>query len=506
MAMISLTIFSGNSFASVVKCDALFVDSNQNNFHQVADPNYAVKSFVKKKTTELQEAIKHYGLAFIINNRWVGDTRSSQLRHELYDDLSVYSTADITKGSNINKVAMYWGEGGRSQLEGPLHLAQMDAKLFQWLDGHKVSEWELANRIDPSIMPKTVISHQAIKNHELNGEIKERIQKALDRGGSGLASELHYFLEKYKEGASNLFSTGAIFKLDVEAQTGDTGSLITTENMTRVKISEAELNTIIKENNIHTTYDFVTYLCSNKVSRILAITGNLIQHYDKVLVQELVKIKKAAGQNVEIRVDFINGVAISADMRYGFGYLPKTYEEAIELINNFLYKAEKQGYANLSGGADVVLLEDGTLKVMEFNYGDQSGFRLPRLQPIEANWFITLLNGGKRTNLIAYLDKLFDKLYVKPSDTLYWQKELSQFSKNKLNTMDKRDDIYVADVIAFLRDIAVDEWTQGSDYFSNKDQVMAYVRNLVKSITNPPDQLNTDLQQLLVATREALDD
>jgi hypothetical protein len=297
------------------------------------------------------------------------------------------------------------------------------------------------------------------------------------------------------------FPNGAILKLADDHRTGDKGTLLFADSLIS-DFAKSNLSEILR---IYEGREYVprllkmlseraTTLGSRRAaSRVLNFIGDILDNPKRVLIQETVDIEKFAGQNLEFRVDFVNGTAISAAARYGYAYLPELNSKAIDFVDEFLYKIKGE-YPDIAGGADVVVLKDGRMKLLELNLGPYSAYRFPTLSPTEANWFLTFLQGHPT----PMIEKFFEisKLPVnKQIDFIY------SFNKLKMRLATDVLRTYVVDIAASLRNIAIDKWLNKSTQFPSEESVLSYV-DAISNYRGPSKSLIKDFAQLRLATRD----
>lgn len=483
--------FANSSFASQ-KCQNIFNSS-------LLSQQSEASQFANEKFKFMQKLIQDYGLSFILYPSKVGALKSSKLITEIYSDFPVYAETDfLNKDVKLQTTIFSWGTSKLSyDSRVPLILGRGDLAIYSTLDGHKVNEYKFVKSIDPQIMPESVTANEII-NLSNSSNTQTEIEKSLQNGGKHIDRILHSFLDSIVNAALKRFPQGAIFKLDSEQQTGDANQLLTTSQIKKnlSNFNEIEILDYIKKYNLKNKFDLLNLFTENSnTNRNLKLVAFLLKNPYDILVQKFVTIEQFAKRNVEIRVDFLNGTAVMSSTRYGFAYLPEVNKNAKDFINEFLFKVYQKypEYQNLSGAADVVLLTDGTFKVMEWNFGNKSGFILPRFQPIEANWIITNLKGSY-THLIRSLNQIYDLPIEKQI------KHLSQYSRKKILSINEEHDIYVAEVIAFLRDIAVDEAISNSNTFLKANDIINYVTLITNSIANPDAKLKKDLDEIVLTT------
>jgi hypothetical protein len=230
--------------------------------------------------------------------------------------------------------------------------------------------------------------------------------------------------------------------------------------------------------------------------RGLQLLAELLGNPSGVIVQETLDLAAKNGKALEFRVNFKGGVAISAHTRFQYAYYPEKSRAALELVNRFLAKTG-DSRSDLEGGADVVLLENGSMKVVEFNFGDRSGYTLPAVSPIAANLYFSKLQ-GKPTVLINELDRIF---FGPIQDQIQFLNELLPAEKYWVESV---SEIYVAEVIAYFRDRAMVEYRKASGGFLTGDSVLRYLKHISKGLRNKNPELESDLAFIYESTKSYL--
>lgn len=479
---VSLFLISSVSLSSPTAC----LDYYDNFSAKVSENARQIKAYFR-------EQIEIHGLAIAIHPYTVEKyNEHSGLSRDIFGGIPVYAAdSEARVVQRVREVLFYGTHGNEGHFTSPLSIGY--SKRYNNSD--KISDWNIARTVDPRVIPSTVVANEIFTETELFDIRATPLGEKTKASISNLAKNLvQRSLQKYPK--------GAIFKLKDDYRTADQYGLLTTENIENL-LQSSNLNHLLEEQIVNKNFnvkDFVEVLKGRKAKykkadRVLNLLGDIISNPENVLVQELVNIQKIAGHNVEIRVDFVDGVAMTAATRYGFSYLPEINEKAMNFLNEFLYRSQSK-FPALTGGADIVLLTDGTFKILEFNLGNFSAYRHPRYEPIAANWFLTILQ-GKRTKLIAE----FTKTMTLPlTDQLRY---LQQFSLKKNKYILKKEEIYVPEVIAFFRDASLDYYRQGSDRFPNPRSVLDYVKDLIRAIPHASEtqQHGHDLNDILETTR-----
>lgn len=478
--------------------------------HASASPNSCVQLFLAQHAgfsesvrSKMRQAISRHGLAIAINKNAAGDLNSTELMTEIYSDIPVHVVQEGGSHADVPQAVFHGFRSGVSKVSTPFAIGLSPEKNGRTKS--KVDDLILARAVDPAVMPETFLGSELKVDTRLIEQSRLKLRLGFENGNFEQVmialSEVASYLGKT---SLEVFPNGAIFKLADDVKTGDVFGLLTSDNLQEL-LSKTDLQKVL---NMHaymgkiTFEKFISILQGRKsnalpVDRIFNLLADFLIVPDQVLVQEIISIDKVVGRNIEIRVDFVNGVAVSAAPRYGYAYLPDLHREAEAFVNQFLFKARER-FPSLSGGVDIVRLKDGRLKILEFNLGDRSGFRLPRVEPIYANQFLSSLQGKptrmlERFNLISDLPASKQKQY------------LQTFSRTKLNRTEKESDIYVAEVLAYFRNRAIDRYRSGHVSFPDRLSVIQYVSQLIKSIRNPNQALQSDLDEIYKTSQAYFD-
>src|SRR5690606_22656371 len=113
---------------------------------------------------------------------------------------------------------------------------------------------------------------------------------------------------------------------------------------------------------------------------------------EPIIFQERLQIARTPlNETYEFRVDFLDCEPMNSFPRYTQEYLN---DGAIaEMVLREFCKRAPQEFQYMSGGADVAKLSDGTWKIIEFNFGANSGGMDPYLYTIPYHNMISRLTG-----------------------------------------------------------------------------------------------------------------
>lgn len=106
---------------------------------------------------------------------------------------------------------------------------------------------------------------------------------------------------------------------------------------------------------------------------------------------------------LEFRVDFVDGEPVSIFPRHCYEYFPESLTSKVGSFVRDFFAAAEQPYRYLCGAADVAFISDGSLRIIEFNFGAESGFIGP---DIWGNTYLSKLL-GRQTPLMQALEELF---------------------------------------------------------------------------------------------------
>ena len=165
-------------------------------------------------------------------------------------------------------------------------------------------------------------------------------------------------VDLFFEYANKEFPKGAIIKNYSDRETGDDGNLIRTFKETPELLVEKFIEALVdvkRKSGKKLTFD--DELTVESAMEWTYITSNLfifsiIAREKRVLVQEKLELAELDGASAEVRVDFVNGLAINATPRYTFAYMPEQLEQAEQYVSDVLSRLPDER-RDLSGGVDI---------------------------------------------------------------------------------------------------------------------------------------------------------
>jgi hypothetical protein len=297
----------------------------------------------------------------------------------------------------------------RGEINPHLGYDRLHGSLDKW------REFQFAESTHAGVMPTTwLASSHPFWDKGSHREQAAHLRLTLDLTlkhhqmlSSAQGEELQSFVQQFLHASGEGLPHGAFIKHRLACDTYGTGRLITSKGsdsgaLVQEFISDLGkfLSTLPADKPV-TEEDLATYLLVEG-SQWSLFVADLFFRPERIIVQEAIVIARTP-RNVpmEFRVDFIDGEPLLTCARHSLEYLPEEMQRASTIIREFFAKAQPQ-YRYLSGGADVAITEDSGPRIIEFNFGAESGFMN---LGIAANTYASKLLGHP-TPLLKLLHKI----------------------------------------------------------------------------------------------------
>ena len=391
---------------------------------------------------------------------------------------------------------------GLKKYQGEINVFQNRSRLYQSVLDNKWAEYEIARQAGPEFMPESRLSSDIIENYtqrEAYRETRVALAQALDRYVSGKGTyslpnetrdQVQTLLSHFLAATELAFPKGSFIKYIKERQTGDRGQTIRTPEASAQKLAEEfmnELERAKKESSRavkkFSNPSFLELLNEKDLSSVNLVRSLVLKPTDIFAQEKLSLAKTRDGTLAEVRIDFTSIGPINATLRWGYDVSIDYQNRAMEFFKSFIAKAP-ESVKSLSGGADIVFLNDGSLRIIEFNFGSDSGFAYSGELMIPGNLFVSKILESP-TPLIERLEKL---VYASLKDQIKYLSETKpEFKKDNVENQSPRD-MYLPDAFQYLRDRLIEDWlenptrTQG-DKLIERFSVLA--RSQAKRITDP---------------------
>lgn len=447
-----------------------------------------------------------------LNGMKIFDASLDPIRGEEKKDILKFHGPNVLYGENVQEklpgvVFHPAGIGGEieafNRIRGDINPYFGWGYLDFYLGSDKTLENQTANAIWPGIMPMHM-SFLELKDAGLLGpdffhtqeKVRKLIRDFLNNPSQlkklakrrALKMTLTKLISQLFESINHHFPKGAFLKNFDESTTGDLGNQVVSFNQSYLNLINEFLNRLTESATQTGPRPALTDInFSKKMTEEPYETGSkfiwkLLTDPDSILIQERLDVAKTdLGIVREIRVDYVDGEAVTTRPRYSHEYLKEDEEEAADVLNEFFRRAPEE-FKYLSGGADIIRLQNGTWKIIELNVGPCSGSIDPAVFPIEANVFRSVLFEEK-TPLIVELEKVFkqdieDQIkYVKSYETERekWLKESTR-------------DISQAEIARWLRNAYLDEWRKNPTG-DNANATLEKIKQLMDGITTPTNSM-----------------
>ncbi len=321
-------------------------------------------------------------------------------------------------------VALHPGNSARSanQYRGELNPHLGYGVLHGLLD--KWREYRFAEQVEPGFMPETirgdsldlwredsVISEISVLQAALTQAREEKIK--LDEQ---TIIALNHIVQRFLRNSAEQYPDGAFIKHILAACTYSKNRLIRSQPSSSKQIVDEFVRvfewTVAEGARVNGEFSagglsfegLQDYLVAEG-SHWPAFVYDLIFNPKRIIVQKGINIGKTpAGFPLEFRIDFLDGEPVLACLRHSWEFLPVEIERVKTALRDFFVSAGFP-YHYLSGGADIAITEEGKVRLIEFNFGAESGFMNIG---VRANLYASELQ-GKATPLIALLEATFQQ-------------------------------------------------------------------------------------------------
>jgi hypothetical protein len=470
----------------------------------------------------IRESLKIYPLE-IVKKTYEPVTEIMKNEREKLFGAKIYYFDQFSKGPLINQPSTpifdktflhLFGQSDMDilKVKGKIHLTEGPSQKILKELYSKVNEYLFSHAIDNEVMALS-FNYDLLKNDpDFYQKIVPLRNKILNlfRSRVDVSLELKSHLKNFFDLVQKVFPRGAYIKNYDELTTGDLGNQITSFHynldllVDQFRQCQLNFNTyyryfnpqifkysFLKENFPRSYYDTACKF----IIKLLFDPSDL-------LIQERLKVAKTPMEvNLEFRIDFVDSESVNIRPRYTYEYLGNPQQEnslpsdAKKFLNGFFNKLKQvnPNWGLLSGGADVVKLENGEWKIIEFNFGGNSGSMYAGVYPVYANEFMSNLSGvdtalikefknikneslENQRNFIAKF-QVVEELWYKPS----------------------YDKISRTEIVRYLRDLYLDEWSlkYKDDYKKGKASALELIQHFKKLIEGLHEPHSRQLPQLV---------
>jgi hypothetical protein len=312
--------------------------------------------------------------------------------------------------------------------------------------------------IDPNAYAKTVFVSDLVKSPEFADQsapeleqirkkfVARKYEVRLDPADREL---LLKFVGSRLDHFSRLFPDGAVLKHAHELMSGDSktgivkvGQVTSEELVDHFIKALAKLSVDLRTERIPfgSPY-FLKRFSKNEVLRwdpYFTAVYALLFSPEELILQELLDIQE------ELRADFVNGSAVNVQPRYSERTLSDLEDRAAQFLNRFFLKADPRA-RHLSGGADVVLLKNGQIKIIELNLTGESAYIDPFYLPGSFNFYVSQITG----NNTQLLTDIYEKANQGDDVVFTWLRNFRRLHLSHLVAKDQRD--ATGDILEIIR-------------------------------------------------------
>jgi hypothetical protein len=278
-------------------------------------------------------------------------------------------------------------------------------KIYRSLD--KWKEYRFTENVQPGAMPKTYrmidLSNTRFEENlfEMDeGTLRNKLDQALSRLFQ--AAESVFPVEK--------FPLGSLIKISDEVQTGDDKKLLRSTQIQKSKLINEAMQEFNRFRKLYNSTYFETtsesYLAmKDQGSRALHLMAALFLAPQKIMIQEAVPIAKTdLGYPQELRFVFMESEVLVGFPRHTIEYLPEALEQGMQWARNILIKVNPN--LPLVGAMDLVRLENGEFRLIEWNFGTEGMELDAAYLPVRGNQVTSELI-GETTPFLRDLEKMF---------------------------------------------------------------------------------------------------
>jgi hypothetical protein len=340
--------------------------------------------------------------------------------------------------------------------------------LYRKLIDNKWAEYELISAIDPDVMPTsmlaTTILRQSKRSTLLQNQTRKLLQSFLKSKQTQIDSvtkkQIEQLLNHFFLLTNETFRDGAFIKYIREFGTREVGGLTHTPEADATAIAVAFCTELekIKSQLIGRARAWMSPRLKDAIqdSRQAAvhIVSFLIEDPTQIMAQQKLNIAVTRdGTLAEARIDFGSSGVLLGNLRWGYD-VDVGYKMRASAYFQNLWRKFPPELKNLFGGADIVFLRDGSMKIIEFNFGCESGFLDAAQLIVPGNVFISKAL-GQPTPLIQRLEALIEMPARQQAREL---SKLIPRTKKDSETHYSLRDLHLPDVFLYMRDRMIEEW------------------------------------------------
>jgi aldehyde dehydrogenase (NAD+) len=454
----------------------------------------------------LRSEIQRNGLTRVVNTKTPSDPEAKAKLERFYGTKLAFSadpsTPPIVKGVAIHITSVDEGPSLLNRVRGDINPHLGRGNLVGLVDGNKRLEYFLAEAVQPGVMPATETIRSLKKENVLGARFTTE-QKALEytvdqylaKGKpltniqmADLQAHVAQFVQIIFEAVRVRFPQGAYLKNFDDFATADLGTQITSFSTNPSHVAQQfvmRLNEILV--NKRTDVELFTAFEENPYEMGSKFVLHALKKADPMIVQVREEIAKTAqGQNLEFRVDFLDGETLHSKPRFSREYYPQEAADAARFLNEFFAKAPAE-LRHLSGGADVARTKDGRWIIIEFNFGSSSGTWVPKLFILDSHETISSLQGFD-TPLLSQLKATMER---GPDSVVALFRSLKLHNEpwNKKSL----DDLSAVELGRWIRDYYLQRWSKTGATEATAKQVLDDIHHVLTS----RGEIGEELQKII---------